>query len=946
MITDFTNDYNILVGDVNSGRTGFNTFVTEWYLREAGYLGLRERIRLQETNQLLGLSASESLSAQTGRTTAIDFHLVNEYAYPATSITIDAITDPQQHRGITTSAVSVGSVGAGAKATVNLNVTVPANYFIYQTLQDNPFPHGDEIVPLRLTARWTVNGVNFTRQIEMPISVTSEGYITSVGANKYLVRPGEVVTLTFDWATNVPRSNLRAFALWYYPDGTLHGPINWTDVTGSRFSIDFVAPSGPYGAYGGKVLMYQSPDIVTIPYTYLNRLFYVAPNVSGGTLSQFTETSSAYVIYPSADRDAAEDIAQAMGIPNLYQLDGHSLAELQAIASAYNTVLVGGKFTNPLVEQLTQSGQLPDTLNQAGDAYIHVVPDAFSSRTVIVAAGYEARDTQIAAVSLADLWTPNVTCYALTLTHTGSGNDPVATPARSEGCSADGRYVAGEEITLIANPAPGNIVSGWAGTINDGSTMDTNLAVMPANDHSVSVSYIVSSVQVNSALALIDGSTAPPPIAYGTSISQSGAISGSGNGTITYRWEWRRQGTLAWTIGGTLNTSMNDGTALIDATSVLPIGVGNWDYRILTLTPNSVASNTLSVLFTATAGRPAIPVGPTGGLIGAGLEFTSSASTCPDGSEVEYQFDWGDGTQSDWSSIQTMTHTWSSAGLMQVMSRGRCVYYREGVSMWSAPLSVQIDRPSNGQVDTIGIFRASTSTFHLKFSNEAGIADISTNFGLSSDMPLSGDWDGDGIDTIGLYRPSQGMFMLNHQNTDGAPDIYILYGAPGDKPVVGDWDGDGIDTVAVYRGGVFMIINSHVGGLPTTYIQFGDSGLDTPLAGDWNNDNVDTPALWRPSLVAFFLTNQSASGAASVNGIIFYGTSNDIGFVGDWNADGTDGIGVYRPSNGDVYLRNTLSDGLPDIMFNYGIAEDKPLVGMWQLSAPDSPETAAVVPNQ
>ena len=40
-----------------------------------------------------------------------------------------------------------------------------------------------------------------------------------------------------------------------------------------------------------------------------------------------------------------------------------------------------------------------------------------------------------------------ITCYALTLGHTGSGTDPVASPANSTGC-ATGTYVAGENISL------------------------------------------------------------------------------------------------------------------------------------------------------------------------------------------------------------------------------------------------------------------------------------------------------------------------------------------------------------------------------------------------------------------------------------------------------------------------------------------------------------------
>jgi hypothetical protein len=87
---------------------------------------------------------------------------------------------------------------------------------------------------------------------------------------------------------------------------------------------------------------------------------------------------------------------------------------------------------------------------------------------------------------------PVVTCYLLTRTHTGDGTDPAATPANSTGC-ASGQYVAGESISLKADPASGWTVSGWSGTSNDASTSETNSLTMPAGNQSVSVVYSQSS---------------------------------------------------------------------------------------------------------------------------------------------------------------------------------------------------------------------------------------------------------------------------------------------------------------------------------------------------------------------------------------------------------------------------------------------------------------------
>jgi hypothetical protein len=79
-------------------------------------------------------------------------------------------------------------------------------------------------------------------------------------------------------------------------------------------------------------------------------------------------------------------------------------------------------------------------------------------------------------------------CYQLTLHHTGQGSTPNATSLNSPGC-ATGQYSAGQVITLNANPAAGWRVKNWIGTNDDASTSTTNTVTMPANAHTVSVTY-------------------------------------------------------------------------------------------------------------------------------------------------------------------------------------------------------------------------------------------------------------------------------------------------------------------------------------------------------------------------------------------------------------------------------------------------------------------------
>lgn len=112
-------------------------------------------------------------------------------------------------------------------------------------------------------------------------------------------------------------------------------------------------------------------------------------------------------------------------------------------------------------------------------------------------------------------------CYALTRTHTGSGGDPVAVPANSPGCPA-GQYKYAEPIALTAAPAAGWRIGGWSGTIEDTSRKISNSLVMPANAHTVSVSYLEGLPEV----LLVDNDffSSSPRSAYVSALNALGVI--------------------------------------------------------------------------------------------------------------------------------------------------------------------------------------------------------------------------------------------------------------------------------------------------------------------------------------------------------------------------------------------------------------------------------------
>ncbi|MEP7288307.1 MAG: putative Ig domain-containing protein [Chloroflexota bacterium] len=239
-------------------------------------------------------------------------------------------------------------------------------------------------------------------------------------------------------------------------------------------------------------------------------------------------------------------------------------------------------------------------------------------------------------------------------------------------------------------------------------------------------------------------------------------------------------------------------------------------------------------------------------------------------------------------------------------------------------------------LDTVGVFRPSTATFYLRNANTTGAANIITAFGTSTDLPVTGDWNGDGIDTVGFYRSSTGQFFLRDSNAAGAPTVYnFVLGAPGDLPMAGDWNSNGKDGVGVFRpsNGLIYLKNNLTTGFADFQMVLGVPG-DVPVAGDWNGDGKDSPGVYRPSLTKFFLSNQVCNCSVFADYSAALGIAGDSPFAGDWNGNGITGIGVFRPSNGLIYLKNMPSSGFADLSLVYGIANDKPVAGHWAATAP------------
>ena len=120
-----------------------------------------------------------------------------------------------------------------------------------------------------------------------------------------------------------------------------------------------------------------------------------------------------------------------------------------------------------------------------------------------------------------------------------------------------------------------------------------------------------------------------------------------------------------------------------------------------------------------------------------------------------------------------------------------------------------LDANGNGRWDGCEIDRC-----YLKAPNQSA-----PGFGLSGDLPIAGDWNGDSLAKVGVFRAGNWYFDDGNGQWDGCEiDRCHLknpeqpsagFGLGGDYPVVGDWNGDGVLKIGVFRNGSWFFDNGN-----------------------------------------------------------------------------------------------------------------------------------------
>jgi hypothetical protein len=273
-------------------------------------------------------------------------------------------------------------------------------------------------------------------------------------------------------------------------------------------------------------------------------------------------------------------------------------------------------------------------------------------------------------------------------------------------------------------------------------------------------------------------------------------------------------------------------------------------------------------------------------------------------------------------------------------------YANGGQAQWGSqangdiPMSADMD--GDGIMDLV-VWRPTSGTFFWLTSStgyNAGAAQ-GKQWGNNSlgDKPFIADIDGDGKGDLIVWRPSSGtwFYLLSSAGYSYAAQGQKQWGNSGlgDVPILGDFDGDGLVDLTVWRAstGTWYWLKSSTGYDVSLagQAQWGNSGLgDIPLVADMDGDGLSDIVIWRPTDGTFYWLASGLAYNPAAPGVRQWGSSaqNDIPMLGDIDGDTLADLIVWRPASG-TWFWLTSSSGYSlagQASKQWGASTDQPII--------------------
>lgn len=208
------------------------------------------------------------------------------------------------------------------------------------------------------------------------------------------------------------------------------------------------------------------------------------------------------------------------------------------------------------------------------------------------------------------------------------------------------------------------------------------------------------------------------------------------------------------------------------------------------------------------------------------------------------------------------------------------------------------DYDGDGKTD-FAIWRPSTSVWWVIMSSDLSL--YTHTYGQAGDQPVPADYDGDGKTDIAVFRPDSpsaglGRWFMIHSSNPSAWN-YADFGVSTDIPLPVDYDGDGKADVSVFRASNKTFYTYRSSDITVEGIEMPYSG--TPVSADYDGDGYANYAVkdgnvWR-------IKNAAKTSTSAVT----FQNATDIAVQNDYDGDGLVDIATWRPSNGTWYIRQS-----------------------------------------